>query len=467
MSKTLKVLLSKIGIETEDNQIIEGISCDSRDIKENWLFVAVKGNSHHGDEFIKEVLDNRAFVISENQCGVNCFRCEDCKAALAVLINEYYDYPSDQLMVIGISGTNGKTSVAALLKQLFEKWEKRCIVIGTNGIEYGTEFETIENTTPGIMDCLRVFLRAKKENWDILVMEVSSHAIAEKRIGFIRFDWLIYTNITQDHLDYHKTFAHYQATKFKARFYLKENGRIIIDNDRKELHELKRYLPDRVITVGQTGDFKISAFLCLLDKTFLMINETIYQCDLIGENNARNLALAIALLSQFNYPDLVLAIKELHVVEGRMELLKIQGWKILIDYAHTPAALKNLLLFARKSGNVICVIGCGGERDQGKRHKMGTIASLYSQLTIFTEDNSRNEKIDDIILAMSENILNNVIIEKKRQSAIRLAFKMASKEDVIVVAGKGNEQFLIVNGTKIPYNDKAFIIQLLKGEFHL
>lgn len=452
-----------IALISEDETIIQGVSCDSRDIQKDWLFVAVFGVQQNGEDFIDEVLAKGGYVLSEGKVDhARAYQCVQSSICLGILINEYYDRLCEKLYVIGITGTNGKTSVAWLLKQMFESRHQKVTLIGTNGIEVDNEHEVNVNTTPGVMTNLAIFQRSIKQQIPILIMELSSQAINENRIAFIRFDTIIYTNITHEHLDYHKTFIHYQYTKFKARFYLKEKGKIILNQDRFELHEFFDLKRDGVVTFGaRSGHILIEDIELRADGSSFAIENTRFTTDLLSLNCIYNITACLVLFKMLHTQpsDFVTSVASLKPIEGRMEVLKVNKKTVWIDFAHTPDALRRLLVFANsvKRGKVITVIGCGGERDREKRHQMGTIASSKSDIAIFTEDNSRHESTSQIIEAMKENVLNNVIVKEKRMEAITLAMEIANEFDIIIVAGKGNEQFLIVNEDKIPYNDKAFI----------
>lgn len=457
-----------LDIQCDDETMIQGITCDSREVKENWLFVGLEGIGHNGNDFIEEVKLKGGIVLSQKVVD-GCYYISDTKTALVKLINVYYENPCDQLFVIGVTGTNGKTSVSSYLSQMFTEFGQRNVVIGTNGILLdGYHYETM-NTTPSMMICLRVFLEAIKKGIHTILMEVSSHAIDEERLGFIRFDRLIYTNITQDHLDYHLTFTHYQYTKFKARLYLKENGRILLNQDRAELMAMLHLRKKGIITYGtQPSHVQISNIELKNSGSAFDIGHLHFETKLLSMNNVYNLAACIALFNSMGIHshELCEVVGRVEGVEGRMEVLRLKEHTIWIDYAHTPDALRTLLTFAKSVciGRIITVIGCGGERDQDKRHQMGTIASTLSDIAIFTEDNSRHEAVEDILKQMSENVLDNVTLISDRKAAITFALSISMKSDIIIIAGKGNEQFLIVKDAKIPYNDKAFIYQLSEEE---
>ncbi len=459
MVKQCNELLALIGIESDDKREIQGISCDSREVSTDWLFICTADK--HQLRYLEEAAQKGAVTISELNHG-NGYLCEDCKQALCTLIDAYYDSPARQLFVIGVTGTNGKTSVASYLRQMFTCFGKQSVLIGTNGIDIGNEHIDNPNTTPSVMVSLHTFLQAIKQGISIVIMEVSSHALAEDRLGFIRFDRLIYTNITQDHLDYHLTFTHYQYTKFKARFYLKENGRILLNQDRPEVMELLHLRTRGIITYGtKPAHVQLKNIQLTSTASSFEVGHLHFETELLSMNNVYNLGACIALFKSLGIHnhDLCEAVKQLKPVAGRLEVVQAHDRCCWIDFAHTPDALRKLLEFARQvaHGRIITIIGCGGERDHEKRHQMGTIASTLSDIAIFTADNPRHEKVETILQAMRQNVLNNVFCIPDRKKAIVFALSISLKSDIIIVAGKGNEQFLIVNDEKIPYNDKAFI----------
>lgn len=465
MAKTLKQCLKVIGIEVEDERIVQGISCDSRLCQKDWIFVAVQGAFHHGKEYIEEARAKQAFILCEEDEGDVIIH--EPHKILALLVNDFYDDPSHHFYVIGVTGTNGKTSTTFLLKEMLTRLGKKCLRIGTDQIEMNEEAMAYDHTTPTFMENLFLFLKAKQKKVEVIIMEVSSHAIHESRIGFIRFDCLVYTNISEEHLDYHLTMTHYRYTKFKARNYLKEKGEIILNYDRKELHDLF-YLTHSVYTFGTYGHLSVKNIVLHENKSYFEIDHVLFETSLIGLVNVYNALCVCAILVRMNYSlnELAIVLAQCEGMVGRMEVIYVNHKKVLIDYAHSSEALENLLLFAKSivKKDLITVLGCGGERDQKKRPIMALLASQYSRVAIFTEDNSRNEPIENILKDMCYESYSNVIVEINRKKAIQLALAFASDDDMIIIAGKGNEHFIIAGNEKIPYNDKAYLMQLNKGD---
>ena len=427
--------------------------------------MAVQGANHHGKEYAEHARRQGAFVLCEEEGDLII---SDAHKVLSLLVNYFYDEPAQKMFVIGVTGTNGKTTTTTLLKEMLSSLGKKCARIGTDKIEMMDDHRVCDHTTPAFMENLHLFLEAVDLGIEVMIMEISSHAIHESRIGFIRFDRMVYTNVAFEHLDYHQTFAHYRYTKFKARHYLKKEGWIVMNYDCEWLQELIYLHPHHLLTFGHKGHIAMKNIQLSENKSAFEIKEAAFVMKLIGMVNVYNAVCSLAVLYSMGYDLSLLAEKLAYVqgAEGRMEVLKIQNKVVLIDYAHSVDAIDALLLFARTAakGKIITVLGCGGERDKKKRPLMAKLAAMHSDTAIFTEDNSRNEHLDDILKDMNYQLYPNVRIEKKRTDAIQLALALAQDGDMIIIAGKGNEHFIIAGEQKIPYNDKAYLIQFNKGE---
>lgn len=466
MVKTVKDCLAILNIECEDLSEVNGITCDSRKCKAGDIFVAIQGLHHHGSEFIGDAKRKGALCLGESSRADYFIR--EPKKVLNQLVDYFYDDLCASFCVIGVSGTNGKTSLTQCLRQCLVADHQKVMRIGSETIEYLDQVIENDHTTPSYMDCLNLFLLAKEMQINVLLMEVSSHALSENRVGFVHFDYFIYTNITSDHLDFHQTFTHYQYSKFKARFQMKEKGIVLLNYDCLALHEFFRLQRISVITYGHKGMHVLSDCACSLEGSDFKVDGVDYRTSLLGLNNIYNAFLCVLLLRELDYNDAFIheTIAQLKTIEGRMEMLIRKQRYFLIDYAHTEDALEKVLLFLNqnKVHRLISVIGCGGERDKSKRFMMGYLAATMSDIALFTEDNSRHEKIEDILKDMAYSNYSNVIVEKSRKQAIQLALSLSEKHDIILLAGKGNEQFMFTGDAKIPYNDKAFIIEETKGD---
>ena len=441
LSKTIKDCLQIIGIESKDERIVDKITNDSRECTSNSIFI--------GNKYQNDARNKQATIL-------------DSKYA-SKLIQYYYDDPSSHYFVIGVTGTNAKTSVTIFLKEMLTSFGFRCIRLGTNFHEFDGIIEESRNTTMDMMYNLDVFQKYKGKI-DCIIMEVSSHAIEENRISFIQFDRIIYTNLSKEHLDYHQTFIHYKYTKFKLRHYLKENGKILLNMDDPYLHELLSLKREAVITYGKTGHFQIKNIQSNLFETTFMIHDVLFETTLCGKYVGINLCAVLCCLESMGIPlsTCVSNIRSLNRVEGRMEIIKIKERVVIIDYAHTPDALEAVCKFLNqhKTNRLITVFGCGGDRDREKRKTMAKVASQNSDLVIVTEDNNRNESFLRIVEDMCLERFHNVVVIEKRENACTCAFHTSQMHDIILVAGKGNEKFLIANGVKTPYNDKTFMKSL-------
>lgn len=454
----LNRLLSEIKIACEDERCILGISDDSRRVQRDWLFICRRG----GTPYVQEAIEKGAVVLWEEPKAQGCYHVDVVEEALPILLNAYYHEPCKHLCVIGVTGTNGKTSVSMILKQMIEGIGKQVMVIGTGHVRYQHKDELIENTTPSQCLLAWYFAQAKELHIPYIVMEVSSHAIDQGRIDFIRYDFILYTNIRKDHMDYHLTRTHYTYTKFKLRKFLKAHGVIIVNHDDTQLHYLYDLSDRKIITIGSS-----QAHLCIEDivlaidhSEFTLLGQH-FETGLLGMMNLYNIVEVLAVLHYIFVPvkKQVELVKQLKGIAGRMEVLEVKDYYIWIDYAHTASALLELLKLANqvKQSRVICVIGCGGNRDCEKRPQMANIASEQSDACIFTADNPRNEAIQNILMEMIQGVQGEYHIYENRAYAIKYAMKIAQKHDIIVIAGKGDEEYQLIKGRKYPFSDREWV----------
>ena len=433
MSKTFKDCLNYVGIECEDNRIVHKVSSDSRECNEHDIYI--------GNKYVNDALNRNSTIL-------------DIKYSRK-LFNYFYDYPSQSYYVIGVTGTNGKTSITHYLKQILTSLGYKCIRLGTHYNEIEELRIESKNTTMDMMSNLKIFLDYK-DKIDIIIMEISSIAIEEHRINFIEFDMIIYSNISIDHLDYHKTFTQYMYSKFKLRNYLKENGKILINNDELYLHRIYELQRHNINTYSIKD---INIVHQELNHNCFIYNNIKYKTTLNGPYIFINLCACLKCIELMNL-DLNIDLSFLKNVEGRMELFNHKDRIIVIDYAHTPVSLYETLNYLNKfkKNHLICVFGCGGNRDRSKRPLMASIASESSDFVYITEDNNRYENFYNIIEDMDLKRFNNVNVVKKRENAILIALTQSQKHDIICIAGKGNENYIIENGVQIPYNDKSFVL---------
>lgn len=465
---TLAKLLQEIDIPCSDHRMVLGISDDSRRIQKDWLFISRKGTNNNGEAYAQAVVERGAVVLWEQEQTEHCYHHDHLIEAQAIILKYFYHDPCRHLCVIGVTGTNGKTSVSNLLAQMFHALGKRTILIGTGHIQYDDIIEEIDNTTPSACKLAETFALAIERHIPVLIMEVSSHAIDQKRIGFIRFDAIIYTNISRDHLDYHITRIHYQYTKFKLRDYLKQSGRIIVNHDDHSLHPLYDFHDHRIVTIGQNqAHLQISDITLGLQGSHFFVQKEPFETKLLGIHNIYNIVECLAVLhvleiSCKQQQDIVAS---LHGVAGRMEVHEFDQRFVMIDYAHTASSLQALLALVKQlhANRIIVVCGCGGERDTSKRPQMAQIAINRSDIAIFTSDNPRNEKPYHILCDMIKGINGAYEIFENRACAIKYAVKNAREHDIIVIAGKGDEQVQLINGKKYPFSDWECAKRMLEG----
>lgn len=464
---TLAKLLRQIQIKTTDERVILGISDDSRVLQKDWLFIARKGSVQSGADYITEALTKGAVVLWEGENKRDCYHCDNIIRAQTIILRFYYGDPSRHLRVIGVTGTNAKTSVSDILAQLLKTMKQRVMVIGTGAVRFLGREIAIDNTTPSACVLGYYFHQALKHHIPTVIMEVSSHAIDQERIGFIRFDAVIYTNIASDHLDYHITRTHYQYTKLKLRGYLKRNGILIVNHDDKSLHPLYSFHDHKVVTVGQgQAHFQISAVDLKASGSSFSLQNIPYEMRLLGLHNVYNTAQCLVVLHEMNVKRKTRqeAVKKLHPVSGRMETHEINHRYVIIDYAHTASSLSTLLQTVNqlKERKMIVICGCGGNRDRSKRSEMAQIASYYADTAIFTTDNPRHEPPYQILYDMIKGLEHTYEIFENRACAIKYAVKIAHEHDIIVIAGKGNEAYQVFNDKKYPFSDPEVLYRALE-----
>ena len=466
----LNKLFGMLHIPCEDERVLLGISDDSRVVEKDWLYVCWHVSEQQKQQYVEEARSKGAVVLCEKGIqGKEIYTCASIEHISQALIELYYGDLCKGKIIVGITGTNGKTSVASFLTQVLEASGKRIMRIGTKEVEYAGKHLMIRNTTPDRFELAALFDLAWKEEMDGIVMEVSSHAIDKNRICFISYDCIIYTNITQDHLDYHLTKTHYRFTKFKLRRYLKEQGLIIYPKDRIEMRELVQLYHGPCLSIGEED-----AHLCIHDiiltdhdASFSIENHR-FHTHLLGMINVHNMACVIAAARRFgqSFEELMKTCELVRAVPGRMEVLKGKNALVWIDFAHTPDALQNLLSFAQsvKKGNIITIIGCGGDRDRKKRALMGDIVACYSDLALYTADNPRGEDLHGILMDMMAHPHANVEIFENRSFAIKHAVKCAQNSDIIIIAGKGNEATQIIGDHCYPFSDREIVQKRLCEE---
>jgi len=470
-------------VQGNNNIKISNIIIDSRAAKPQSLFVAIKGIQTDGHQYIKAAIQKGATaIICENlpenlEEQIVYLKVKDSSNALSVVAKNFYQNPSASLQLIGITGTNGKSTIATLLYNLFNELGYCCGLISTIVYKVDQQTITATHTTPNILKLNQLLHKMVTAGCEYCFMEISSHAMAQGRTKGINFKGGVFTNITHDHLDYHLSFDNYLAAK-KSFFDGLGNDAFAITNvDDKRGNVMLQNSKAKKYTYGlkNMADFKVKILENGLTGLLLKINNVELNTLLVGAFNAYNIlaVYAVATLLQANEEEVLTKLSLLKAVEGRFEHLydvenNIVG---IIDYAHTPDALKNVLetIAELRTGNekVISVIGAGGDRDKAKRPKMADITCALSDKVILTSDNPRSEEIKDIINDMMEGLSpiykKKIVCINDRKEAIRMARYLAAPGDIIGIYGKGHEKYQEIKSVKYPFDDKQVLLETLKN----
>ncbi|MCS7180523.1 MAG: UDP-N-acetylmuramoyl-L-alanyl-D-glutamate--2,6-diaminopimelate ligase [bacterium] len=467
-----------------NNFEVEGIAYDSRKIKENYIFVALKGSKQDGHNFINEAIERGAKCIIVNKrpsiipTDITEIVVEDTKRALSEIANTYYNFPSKKLNVVGITGTNGKTTTSFIIKKILDEQGFNVGLIGTIWYEIGERKIVSTNTTPESLDLIEMFSEMVKTNCKWAVMEVSSHGIDQKRIEGIDFDVGIFTNIApHEHLDYHKTFRNYLNAKllFFTK-YLKESSKkekyaiINLDSPYSKIF-IKgcEKVGIKWISTGRNKNANIKLISYNIEKEGNFLEVEIekerlnFKSKISGLGNIYNLlnGIAFSYIYKVPYETIQKAFLKIENVPGRFEFINEgQDFSVIVDYAHTHHALHNLLLSVKnlKPRKIIVIFGCGGDRDKSKRPLMGKIATKMADFVIITSDNPRTEDpmkiIKDIENGIPFYLRKKYKIIPDRKKAIFEGISMAKTNDCVVIAGKGHEAFQILKDVTIPFDDR-------------
>ena len=473
--KLLKDILYKVSVNAvygDTNVKVAQVDFDSRKVVKDSLFVAQKGTSVDGHLYIDKAISLGATtIICEElpirlEANITFIQVEDSSKTLAIIASNFYDNPSSKLKLIGVTGTNGKTTVASLLYQLFKKSGYKTGLLSTVQILVDTTVFNATHTTPDSVTINYYLHQMVLLGVDYCFMEVSSHGIHQKRTEGLEFAGGIFTNLSHDHLDYHVSFASYRDVKKsffdslpKTAFALTnlddKNGNVMLQNTkaRKRTYALKTL-----------ADYKAKIIEKSFSGTLISINDTEFWTKLIGNFNAYNLAAIIGVAYELGLEkiEILTIISQLESVSGRFEhLVSDNGVIAIVDYAHTPDALKNVLEtinnIRTNNEKLITVIGCGGDRDKTKRPKMAHIASQLSTQAIFTSDNPRTENPDTILEEMEEGVsaenLKKIITISDRRQAIKTACKFSETGDILLIAGKGHENYQEISGERFHFDD--------------
>lgn len=449
------------------------LKSDSRKINKGDTFIAIKNIARDGHDFIQNAIENGAerIIAERGNYSVPTLIVKDTSLYFKnYLYDNYYPYFKD-IKLIGVTGTNGKTTTCYLVYQLLNMLNKKAAYIGTLGFFMNGEVMNLDNTTPDIDLLYSLFIKAKENNVEYIVMEVSSIALSRDRIFGLEYDEVAFTNLTQDHLDYHKTMENYIDAK-RLLFNKTRGNKIAVINSDDEYYKKFMFDENNNITFGENGKAKISDIvLSNQGTTFkLTYNNKEYNIsnDFVGKFNVYNYVMAILLVSNLGV-DLEKLIKisfKLKHPPGRMDMIKYKTNSIFIDYAHTPDAVYNAIssTLEYKSGKVITIVGCGGDRDKTKRPIMGEIATRLSDYVILTNDNPRCEDEKDIMNDIVSGITkDNYEIIYNRHDAIKKGIELLTDKDILLILGKGHEDYQIIGKEKIHFSDKECALEIIKS----
>ena len=459
---------------------ITAVDIDSRQVKEGHLFVAIKGTQTDGHQYISKAVDQGAAAIlceempAERKAGVSYVQVPSTETAIGPVATTFYGNPTSKLILVGVTGTNGKTTIATLLYNMFRKLGYKCGLLSTvcNYIE--DEAVPASHTTPDPIELNSLLARMVAAGCQYAFMECSSHAIAQQRIGGLKFAGGIFTNLTRDHLDYHKTVENYRDAK-KAFFDMLPKGAFAITNadDKNGLYMVQNTKAQvKTYSIRTIADFKARIVECHFEGMYLEVDGHEVGVQFIGKFNVSNLLAvygAAVMLGQ-KPEDVLLVLSTLKSVAGRLEPIHSpEGYTAVVDYAHTPDALENVLkaiheVLDGKEGKIITVCGAGGNRDKGKRPLMAQEAVKQSDRVIITSDNPRFEEpqdiINDMLAGLDQKQMKKVISIVDRKEAIRTACMMAERGDVILIAGKGHEDYQEIKGVKHHFDDREVVREI-------
>lgn len=470
-----------------DDLCISSITDDSRDVQENSLFIARQGVDSHGNEFIGDAIQKGAScIITDRELGeqvdIPILYLENLEEKILKILFSFYDLSEDDFVFHGVTGTNGKTTTAFIAHNIIRALKKPSVYIGTLGAMINDNFlETKGNTTPGIFEIFQILKICKFQQKISIFIEISSHALAQKRLGNLPFSQTLLLNIQSDHLDYHKTESNYIDAKLSIIELNNKNPTIIFIDKIQDL--LKNFSDD------QKKQLSKSQFLSSTDTSAAFKYSLEYnpsgssniklsfpnlcldtQVSLFLKYNAENYISAIALIAgQISLDEFeIVRSNSIKLPQGRGEILKLREGNILIDFAHDHQSIQNILSeLANYHDEIILVFGCGGDRDKSKRSKMMKVAQDFASKIFFTSDNNRYEPFSSIVKdAMVGNSYTSIEILEDRKEAINLALQCLNKENILVILGKGHETYMDVSGKKVPFNDRDCVLEILGNEIN-
>ncbi len=457
----------------EDN--FKDMSYNSREIKEDDIFIALIGNITDGHNYISAAIKNGAkMIIAEREDftypkDITVILVENLRDNLGYIASNFYNYPQKKLKIIAVTGTNGKTTTTYILEAIF----KNSARIGTTGYRILDSEYTAKNTTPESLDLIKLMKEAVDKNVEYFLMEVSSHALCQGRVKMLEFDSAIFTNLTQDHLDFHQTLEKYFEAKASIVNYLKDNARLIINKDDEYCKRLLNIsdsfsLKENATINGEVLEYTLKGMKVKISKSD---KEYIFTTKLMGEYNLQNILGAI--ISAYNLgvslDDIINSIKDINSIAGRFEIIdNDKDVMVVVDYAHTADGLENILktLSIMKKNKIVTLFGAGGDRDKTKRAKMAKAACKYSDLIYLTSDNPRTEDPEMILNDVEKGIESYIPYFKicDREIAIKKAIQNLQKNDILLIAGKGHEDYQIIGREKIHFDDREMARKYLGGK---
>ena len=468
-----------VNINDYDEEV-EGISYNSKKVQPNDIFVCLTGEHVDGHEYAEEALANGAIAcVVERRLSIDAPQIvvSSTEDMIAKISSLFYVKPSTKLNIIGVTGTNGKTTVTHLIQKLYEEFNQKCALIGTLGHKFDSNSEYLDakHTTPQAPELQELLYNINEKCIDNVVMGVSSHSLVQKRVEYVDFNGAILTNLTQDHLDFHITMENYFKAKAKLFADLVTGDFAVINKDDAYAERFLEVISPTVSTytyaIGSEADVmaKDISFASEGAKFTCVVQGKEYPVSLImnGMFSIYNVLAAIttALALGFDIEKSIKLLETIHGVAGRFEVITNKP-TVIVDYAHTPDGLENVLKAAReitpKDGNLICIFGCGGDRDATKRPKMGAIAETLADKVIITSDNPRSENPQQIITDILAGFKSttDVVVEADRELAIKEAYKLANVNDVVLVAGKGHEDYQILANETIHFDDREKVREI-------
>lgn len=487
LKRILKNLDGSKEIEGKTSLEIKGLACDSKAVRDGFLFVAVKGSRFNGADFIDEAIQRGAVaVILESadkkahtfKRGGTFIYTDDARRALSQSSMTFYGDISSKMRLIGVTGTNGKTTTTYLLESLFNNIGEETGVIGTINYRFGDRLIPAVNTTPGVLELYSLLSSMYKKGITNSIIEVSSHSLEQGRVDTLGFDIAVFTNLTSEHMDFHKDIKSYLSSKMKLFSKIKQDGCAVINKDDASSGDIIKQVTSekkaRILTYGISDTADVRAQDIRFSFQGLNFKLCHKECidiksKLIGRHNVYNIlaSASCGIAMGMTMKDIARAVKEVPGLPGRLEKIDCgQDFLVFVDYAHTENGLENVLktLEELEPKRLLVVFGCGGDRDKSKRPNMGKVSSKLSDKMFITSDNPRNEDpmhIIDDIKAGIETKNNNYIIEPDRFKAIDLALKEARKGDIVLVAGKGHEAYQIFKNTTLPFDDREVVKRIL------